>query len=241
MVINKIKVQKAYLQLFLLLFFVACKSHWIPKNNSIENVKIQQQDSFNQSKAELFLQPFRKKLNDSFATIIAFAKEPFYKSRPGTSLGNLVSDALYNYAKKTLYLDADPIIVLQNYGGIRISNLAQGAINLATIFEMLPFENTLVYTKISGKQIATIIRRTNTDGGWPIYFEKDKISSLAQLEKIEHINLITNDYLSLGGDQCQELKNFSFTNSNILLRSIVLEYLKQKKEVYPNNEKRTLE
>ena len=64
-----------------------------------------------------------------------------------TALGNLIADAMLWH---TRHLNVD--FAVQNGGGIR-SNLPEGPITKRHIYDILPFNNTVVVLKMKGSQI----------------------------------------------------------------------------------------
>ncbi len=77
-------------------------------------------------------------------------KKKLIRSRQ-TSAGVLVTNSI-----KYKFPDVD--IVLQNSGGIKFHrNLPPGDFTLAQVYELYPFENTLVIAKINGEQLKSVL------------------------------------------------------------------------------------
>jgi len=186
-----------------------------------------------------YLAPYQNKLRDSFETIIGTAIKPFTKTRPGGSLGNLLTAAVWQYIlvqnTHTVIKDS-PIIFLTNYGGLRLNSIEAGKITIGKIVELLPFENTLVKMLVPGKVIADILQKQKGYGGWPMrYNEHPAFQSYNQLKKHPAVIFYTNNYLAEGGDHCEALRAYNQNDTHILLRDILCDYIKKQGTVEPND------
>lgn len=194
-----------------------------------------------------FLKPYQEKMSDSFSTVIAQIEEKLIKKTPAGSLGNMVTNAMQSYimaswAKQNVQ-NPPVTVILMNPGGIRMKAIEPGPFTLGGLFELLPFENTLVNITISGQNLSTLIARNNGYGGWPIKLITPisvQIASLEDLRTIPVVNLVTNDYLAQGGDDCSILKTLPQQDSGILLRDIVKDYLIERRKIVADNEIRIL-
>lgn len=190
------------------------------------------------SLTERFLAPYRQQLADSFSAVIAITETKLIKKRPGGSLGNLVTEAMWLHTKLNTpgTSQAPPAtFVLMNYGGIRLKEIAAGSISIGKIFELLPFENTLVRIDLNGANLKKLLQQVNKVNGWPMKFNNKKFKSLEDINPRQRFELITNNYIAQGGDNCSILKTLPQEDTGILLRDIVIEYLKKQKTVKANN------
>jgi len=98
------------------------------------------------------LEPWQQKVEKKMKTVLGTAVAPLPKTDPthDSPLYDLVADA---FREKT-----GTQIAVTNTGGIR-TDLPAGAITYGKIFEILPFENTLVTLKLSGAAEAYSRRR----------------------------------------------------------------------------------
>lgn len=72
------------------------------------------------------------------------------------SLGNFVTDGMRAEASRKL---GKPIVlVVTNGGGLRKNVIAEGDLRLRDVFELLPFENTLVAFDLTGAQVLDLLR-----------------------------------------------------------------------------------
>jgi 2',3'-cyclic-nucleotide 2'-phosphodiesterase (5'-nucleotidase family) len=72
------------------------------------------------------------------------------------SLGNFVADGIRVESAKKF---GKPVaLALTNNGGLRRNMIPEGDLRLRDIFELLPFENTLVHFELTGAQVLELLR-----------------------------------------------------------------------------------
>ncbi|WP_345952803.1 5'-nucleotidase [Mucilaginibacter sp. PAMB04168] len=125
---------------------------------------------------------------------------------PETLLGNFYADAVLAEAKKI-----EPNIdfaVPTTKGGLR-NDLAQGNINLSTMFEMMPFENELVTLKLKGTDVEALLNFIAVTNGQPVSAirlkikDKQPVNVLVKGQPFDRMKtyiVLTSDYLANGGD-----------------------------------------
>ncbi len=87
------------------------------------------------------------------ATDLAHIKVPDRHIPQGSQIAPIVADALkWLLNRSGLQVD----ITIQNAGGVR-TDVAAGDITVETIYELLPFENTLIVFEMTGKRIKTML------------------------------------------------------------------------------------
>ena len=162
---------------------------------------------------EDFIIPYRKKLQQNMQKELCVAPFNFVKN-DGTlqsSLGNLMADLSYEMAnpvfKEIAHTNID--FVLMNNGGLR-APIPKGVVTIENAFLLMPFENELVVTKLSGQKVKAL---------FDYFVAKQKAHPLSKqvnltLQKNTYtlnINgkafdenksyyVLTNDYLQTGGD-----------------------------------------
>ncbi|MEP6706357.1 MAG: 5'-nucleotidase [Pyrinomonadaceae bacterium] len=72
------------------------------------------------------------------------------------SLGNFVTDGIR--AQSSLKLGKPVVLAVTNAGGLRKSAIAEGDLRTRDIFELLPFENSLVAFDLTGAQLLDLLR-----------------------------------------------------------------------------------
>lgn len=197
--------------LSLLLLLFSCKS-----KETVYQVKTSQYsfyaDSIKSPSAPTldFLEPFRDSLNKNMNFGLVYSAQALTKELPEGNLGNYCADASLRQALKkcvALKLDA-PDFCFLNHGGLRAS-LPKGIITIGNIFELMPFENELVYLKVSSSTVDSILNWIAVKGGAPIsgikfQLNKKKAEQIIiqnqPYQKEKEYNIITSDYLANGGD-----------------------------------------
>lgn len=76
------------------------------------------------------------------------------------TMGSFVVDALFSQAK--VKTGRAPAVAITNAGGLRKKIIAPGELRVSDIFELLPFENTLIELDLTGSQLLTLLQRVIT-------------------------------------------------------------------------------
>src|SRR4030095_6948941 len=155
------------------------------------------------------LEPWRQKIDQKMNTVLGTAVAPLPRTNPtqDSPLYDLVAD-LYRERTGTQ-------IALANTGGIR-TDLPAGPITYGKVFEILPFENTLVTLKLTGTQLKRTLAVTLTavSGLRAVYdLSKPKNEKLLSVTLADGSPLIddatytvtVNDFMLAGGDDYTEL------------------------------------
>ena len=167
--------------------------------------------------------------------VVGFAPETLVKNRPESPLSNLVADVLRLAAKETLGKPAD--IGLVNMGGIR-NILPAGDITVGTVFEILPFENSLCILEIKGVAVKELMKNiANVQGEGISNIELKSTASgevlsakvggkLIEDEKM--YTVATIDYLAEGNDGMTALMQSEsrVCPEGATLRSLFMNYIK---------------
>lgn len=112
-----------------------------------------------------FLRPYSNRLNVSMGMVIAEAPYDITKARPEGALGNLTADMVRN-AMVSLRGHMVHMAVINN-GGLRVP-LYKGPITVGRVYELMPFDNTLVLLKLNGAQVLTLVDELAAFGGEPV-------------------------------------------------------------------------
>ncbi len=167
-----------------------------------------------------------------------------------TNLGNLVADVMRDAGS------AD--ICLTNGGGIRAS-INAGPISVGDVFNVLPFDNTLVVLEVSGANIKAALERSVSEypqqlGGFlqvsGLSFEFDPLKAPGErvvsvlvdnkpLDEKKTYTVATNDFLAAGGDGYDMLKDAKVVfESGDMLRDVFAEHIKALGKVSSDTEGR---
>jgi 2',3'-cyclic-nucleotide 2'-phosphodiesterase/3'-nucleotidase len=187
--------------------------------------------------------PFQEQALDKMDETVGEATDFLPYSRTDESpLADVIADAFREKGKTQ--------IALQNVGGIR-AQIPRGKIHWGDVFEVLPFQNTLVTLKLTGAQIKKTLERGLVPSvgmvaisGIRVQFDPKKpdgqrVVSLLRtdgtpVEDARLYSVATNDFVLAGGDGFTELpKATDIADSRILLRDVLVAYIKDRRVLNP--------
>lgn len=162
----------------------------------------------------------------------------FESSTLDNEIGNMVTDIIR--------WKANTEIAFQNAGGVR-NVLNKGDIKLRDIYQIMPFENTIVKLKMKGKYIYELMNdnirkdrtamyisgikvkyRINQDKAQIVEITKDEIP----LDPEKEYTVATNNYLTSGGSGGRAFKNASeMQDTYISVKDAIIEWITHKKEI----------
>jgi 2',3'-cyclic-nucleotide 2'-phosphodiesterase (5'-nucleotidase family) len=190
--------------------------------------------------------PYKAQKDSAMNIIVGQATETMSVDKPESSLTRLIADILLAEARK---VDPEAHMAVTNIGGIR-RPLFQGNITIGDVYEILPFDNSLLILEYKGSDIIALANAIATKGGESVVgITLDIVGNKAENIKIngqpidstQTYKVVTTDYLSWGNDQLTPLANY--TNStplNLMMRDAMLNYLKDNKILSAPNDKRIL-
>jgi 2',3'-cyclic-nucleotide 2'-phosphodiesterase (5'-nucleotidase family) len=201
---------------------------------------------------EALVEPFRARMGDRINEVLGEASGPFTKAWPEGSLGNFAADAILWGARRTVGQDVE--IAVANNGGLRVP-LAEGPITAGTIFELMPFDNTISVLTLSGRQLQETADYIASRGGepvagWSFRMEETENGRVARdvlvggepLESERVYRLATSDYLANGGDEFAVFqKATAQLDLPLLVRDVFMEYVRHLKIIRPSLEGRITE
>ena len=187
---------------------------------------------------ERFLAPYLQRTEKLLGQEIGIAATDILKSTrsqtPQSSpLGNLIADAVREFSHSD--------IALQNTGGLR-SDLLKGAITHRTVRQILPFANTIVVYRLTGRQVLDIFREMIANG--PLQGGVFEVSGIILQIKNNRLfevkvagkpiaenriyNVAVNSFVASGGDGYQLFKKFADkSDSGFYLATILANYIKK--------------
>jgi 2',3'-cyclic-nucleotide 2'-phosphodiesterase (5'-nucleotidase family) len=180
-----------------------------------------------------FITPYRDSLTEKMNRLVTILPQKMTHSRnnPQTLIGPWVCDILLAEGK-VLFPEESIDGAIYNPGGIRLP-LLEDSITVGKIYELLPFDNKLSLLKLSGDELQNWIEHTVSRGGWPmskslnVYVSSDTISVLinnSPIQKGRKYEILTNDYVAGGGDNCDFLIGLSIRESRSFIRDIVISH-----------------
>ena len=189
------------------------------------------------------LVPFQEIVAAKMSEPVGEATEDLPYSRTMESpLADVVADAFREKGKTQ--------IGIQNVGGIR-SRILKGTIKWGDVFEVLPFQNTLITLKLTGAQLKkTLERGLISDigmvaiSGIRVQFDTkeppgERIVSLLAMDGTavddsKLYSITTNDFVLAGGDGFTEFAmGTDIVNTGILLRDVLVDYIKARHVLTP--------
>jgi 2',3'-cyclic-nucleotide 2'-phosphodiesterase (5'-nucleotidase family) len=179
----------------------------------------------------------KAKMTAETQTVIGSANRTLIKGKPQSLLSNFTADAIFDYASG-LWGPVD--FAAANIGGIR-NTLNQGQITIGNMYEIFPFNNRIVLLELQGKAVKEFFDSIAGAGGECLsknieVIIKDKaVNSLKIGGKVvddgKIYRIATLDYLAEGNDRMEALlKAVKITDSNILLRDAMIEFIKKQTE-----------
>lgn len=127
------------------------------------------------------LKPYKEKIDNMMYEVIGTSEMTMDKGHPESLLSNLVAEVLQQAAAQVLGKPADMGLI--NMGGLR-NILPKGDITVSTVFEILPFENSLCILTMKGtdmKRLLTAIASLRGEGVSGIRMEIAKDGKLLQV------------------------------------------------------------
>jgi 2',3'-cyclic-nucleotide 2'-phosphodiesterase (5'-nucleotidase family) len=182
------------------------------------------------------IQPYKQKMDATMNEVIGQTEGALTKDQPEGNLGDFVCDCLYRSCKKYLGKDSSLLNgVLLNNGGLRTS-LPKGTITVGNIFELMPFDNELVFVELSGEKTQDMMDYLAVKGGMPVagirmQIENAKAKNVTingvPFDRKNHYYFISSDYLANGGDKMDFFKNpVKVVYLKKLIRDVIIEYCK---------------
>lgn len=221
---------------------MACKVSYHPRRFETQNMKITEgiQSNTTSDIAE-FLKPYRDSLSAQMNQVAAYLPQTLTKQGYESELGTTLCYSLYAYWKKLHGDSVLPVLAIYNTGGLRLPALPAGQLTTGKVYELLPFDNTLVALELDAPTLKQWIQLMIQAGGWPEYglkytlqdttlqnlrmYQQGKWTGLDSRQKYI---VLTNDYVANGGDQCSFLVNqprIDMKSTPVIIRDLFLNYV----------------
>ncbi|MCQ2286217.1 MAG: 5'-nucleotidase C-terminal domain-containing protein [Bacteroidales bacterium] len=157
---------------------------------------------------------------------------------PQSELSNLLTDMLFEYGNeysmKENGVPADLSIL--NFGGIRTS-LHAGTLTLGDIFELSPFDNTLVVIALKGSELKKVFNRFSATYNEPyshakLTYKKGNLASILvngqPIDDNRIYQLVTIDFIQTGGDNIlKDIQFESVLTTGLVERDLIVDYIKK--------------
>ena len=191
---------------------------------------------------EALIAPYRARLGEQLAEVLAHSSGEFRKDEPEGTLENLVADALLDVVQ---HLAADTVhVALLNDGGLRVP-VAEGPVLMRHAYELLPFENYVTVLSLSGSQMERLADEIAVSGGEPIAgWTMELVGDDAvdvrvggqPVDPARSYRLATVDYLVDGGGTWTVLWEAGAQareDLDVLIRDVLVAYLRERDTVSP--------
>jgi len=229
--------------------------------SKIKNLKIEQDDK----SVDVIIDKYKKQVDKYMQLKIGEATQTLTNNRlpnddgsDGSMVAPYVALSIYEKVNKTYGCD----FVLQNAGGVR-KEIKQGPITLGEVYNILPFNNSIIIIKMKGKDILkmmknlvkiSLIEKKET-GVYPYFagakmtldIDNDIISSFKiknnsqwiEIEPDKEYSFATNSFIARGKGYYEEIskKAISKYDTGFIDTDIFIDYIKTHKilKPLPNN------
>jgi len=223
-----------------ILFFTACGVRSVSSYNA-ENKKIDA--TLENHAVDSMIFPYRVKLTEEMKAVIGYSDTAMIASKSENILGNFVSDVIFetgfDYSKNnSICHNTNAIFCLLNSGGFRRS-INKGAITKGDIYELMPFDNTIVIVEISTQKMEELADYLVVSNGQPVsnakFFlakQNNRFIVGDQSTASKSYYVITSDYLASGGDKMDFLKEpLHYWSTGILIRDALIFYIQKKQNI----------
>lgn len=180
--------------------------------------------------------PYKAQLDEKMNEVIGQVAKTMEKGKPESTLGNWVSDAIFEMANQRLS-NRKVDFAVQNYGGIRIGAVSKGPLTVGKIYELMPFDNLVAIVEMPGYLVDSLVQRFAQNGGWPVSKELTFIieGNIAHSIAINGQSLSNDqtylvampDYIANGGDQINYLKDLKRKDLDYLIRDALIDFARQ--------------
>ena len=196
----------------------------------VELIEVVPREGMHDNPMHNYIEFYKSVKDEMMGVVIGNSASLMKVEQPEGLLNNLIADVLLDFANTIQPTD----FALTNIGGIR-RDLYEGPITVSDIYEILPFDNTLVILGFTGKQIQQIADIIAQKGGAStsgISFEidddeaDDVLINGVPLDENKIYYLVTNDYLSYGNDYFTPLgESISRLNLPDKMRDVMIRYV----------------
>jgi len=184
---------------------------------------------------ENVIKPYRDSLNVEMQTVIGVAAKELSGGLPEGLLSNFVTDLII---EECHLVDDKPDICIINIKGLRVP-INKGEIKVENIYQLMPFENEVVYLTMSKDQIIELFDFMASVGGDGMSGASFGIKNGKAVDikvgggALEDRNYIvaTSDYLADGGDHFKVFQSaLAKRGTGIKVRDAIIEHVKRLSE-----------
>jgi 2',3'-cyclic-nucleotide 2'-phosphodiesterase (5'-nucleotidase family) len=228
-------IRKIAILLGCFLIVSSCRQHFFVNDASYLDYRFDEKEKVvaDPNVSEL-IHPYKVDMESKMNEVLGVLAIDLQKKQPEGSMNNFVADAIRYMGEQYSGMPID--ISIHNYGGMRVKMVSKGEVTLGNIYELIPFDNSLVALKIKGEVLQTFCDYIAGRGGWPVSEslrfvmldgKADQIKVHGQpLDRQKEYSLVTIDYLANGGDYCDFLKGIPHENLGVFTRDALAAYIR---------------
>jgi 2',3'-cyclic-nucleotide 2'-phosphodiesterase (5'-nucleotidase family) len=220
--------------LSLLLFFSSCKSIQHISQSDVRYQVVSDSTLSEDEEINRIVAPYKAQLDAVMNEVLGTLPAELTKNRPESTLGNWVTDAVMERMKKEGH-SVDFAIV--NYGGLRVPYLSQGPLTRGELFELAPFENSMMILDVPGEKLDSFLLLVAEAGGWPVskdvklVISNKKVVSASiggqPVSPSRIYKIATVDYVATGGDNMKVLIPLTRKETGLIFRDILIDHVKE--------------
>lgn len=179
------------------------------------------------TRVDSLIAPHRRELVRQMEVPLANCPVEMRTGRPEGLLGALMADIVLARARAEAPFEVAACVL--NNGGFRTS-WSPGPITLGLVYEVMPFDNTIVFLRLSAGQMAELADQIAAHGGAPVAglsltIRGDRAADLliagTPLAERDYW-IVTNNYLALGGGGLPVLwESREMRDTGILIRTAI--------------------
>ncbi|MFH1807322.1 MAG: 5'-nucleotidase C-terminal domain-containing protein [Pseudomonadota bacterium] len=183
---------------------------------------------------ERLIASYRGEVEAEMLVAVATAPVAITRGRPEGTLGNLIADSIRTAAERNTGQPVD--LAFSNAGGVR-NDIPAGKVTVGTLFEVMPFDNSIVVFELSGEDLQRTLDSLAARGGDPMsgarYLLKDgRAQDLTiggrPINPKGRYRVATNDYVFDGGGRIAGLDRATrVVRTGVLLRDALIDQVRE--------------
>jgi 2',3'-cyclic-nucleotide 2'-phosphodiesterase (5'-nucleotidase family) len=227
------------LLLLIVVFLLGCHTLRVTK---VETTNIRLDSTLTvvpDARVESVIVPYRTRLMKDMGEVLCISNVPLFGGRPESLLTNFCADLLQSESDSVCmsrYPDIHISVSMVNRGGLRVP-IPKGEVKVQDMFELMPFENEVVFLKLSGLDLRRFIDHMASRGGegvsgmrFGIRENKGVNPEIAgkPLDDSKFYWLATSDYIANGGDGSAILKGITERiSTGVKFRDMFINHLRK--------------
>lgn len=235
--LRKIEFTKGYLLFYILLIWVAsgCANKSLYQaSTERSSIAINSEIEPDEEILEI-IEPYKIQLAKTMDEVIGYSESEIVKQKGESALGNFVADAILKKSREARGKEIDMAAI--TIGGLR-NPIPKGEIMLKTVYELMPFENSVYVLTLTGEQTRLLFEYLAENqniaiANTVVILRDNKIVNVFIGGKIfdekKTYTLAISDYLAGGGDHMTFLKDAEITTKLPLkVRDLIIEEIRQR-------------